>query len=221
MAGKRWSDEEQRLLREFYPYEATEVTAARVGREVGPTYQQANKMGLKKIAEHIAVMQQKTIKNLQEGGRCHRYEKGNVPVNKGRSMAEWMGEDAMERVRKTQFKSGQLPHNTRGDGDVSIRADKCGRKYKFVRIGLAEWRPLHRVEWEKRYGKIPDGLILVCKGTDTLDVNPDNWELINRVENMARNTVHNYPPEVQKSVQLMGVLRRQINKRTKNGTDDN
>jgi hypothetical protein len=65
-------------------------------------------------------------------------------------------------------------------GDRSIRNDKNGRRYVFVKRTHGKWVEEQKLNWQAKHGKIPEGMILACKTADTLNTHPDNWELISR-----------------------------------------
>jgi hypothetical protein len=89
---------------------------------------------------------------------------------------------------RTYFSHGRLPKNTRKDGDISIRVESSGIGYKHIRIAVGKWALLHRINYEKKHGPLPEGIILRCKSSDSLNCDPDNWEPINRNEHLNMNT---------------------------------
>ena len=106
--------------------------------------------------------------------------KGQIPWNKGKS--GYMG------ANRTSFKKGQPPANTtKHDGAISIRKDKSGRSYQFVRVALARWVPLHRYVWEQINGPLPQGRILIFSNGDSMDCRLDNIVCITRAEHARRN----------------------------------
>ena len=127
-------------------------------------------------------------KQLDELGR---FLPGHKPWNKNLKGLDIGG-------KETRFKKGNLPHNTKHDGAISIRTDsKSGIPYKYIRIAKAKWVLLHRYVWEQYNGQIPKGYIIRFKDGDTLNCAISNLECISRRENMKRNT--NY----QKSAESM------------------
>jgi len=144
-----------------------------LGRSQSGTRQRLILLGLKVPRE--------ITKKFQE---LSRFKKGSRPANKGVKMTEWMAPEMIERIKATQFKKGTIPPNTKWDGAERI----CKDGYIEIRIRKGKYIHKHRHEWEKVYGPIPKGLILVCKSDDTHDTHPDNWELITRAENMNRNS---------------------------------
>lgn len=51
--------------------------------------------------------------------------------------------------------------------------------------------------------------------TEESAITPDKLECITRAENMARNSIHNYPQPIPQLVQLRGALNRKIRNRSK------
>ena len=113
----------------------------------------------------------------QKSGPCAQFAKGRPAWNKGLK-------GVMRGGEATQFKPGQLPHNTKYDGCISVRADG----YKYIRLELKKWVLYHRYLWEQTYGPIPPGMILVFKDRNPLNCDLDNLELISRRENLRRNS---------------------------------
>lgn len=152
---------------------------------------------------------------IERFARESRIQPGAIPPNKGKKWSEFMSEEAMQNSRKTQFKKGQLPHNTKTDFEISVRADKRGVNYKFIRVGLGKWIPLLRYNWEAANGPILKGFNLIHKDGDTMNCEASNGLLLSNADLMKKNTLHNYPKEIAHSIQLLGALTRQINKRKK------
>lgn len=121
-----------------------------------------------------------------------RIKKGNVPMNKGKKQKDYMSPEQIEKTKATRFKKGHLPHNSVGvkDGDISIRhdhPDRNERPYKYIRLSLGKWYPLHQHLWEDKNGKLPKGHCLWFRDGNTMNVKLINLELITRKENMRRN----------------------------------
>ena len=81
------------------------------------------------------------------------------------------------------------------------------------------WQPVHRLVWIAANGAVPEGRVVTFKSgrmtTDPAQITLDALECITREESMARNSIHQYGPEVASVSQLCGAITRQINKRTK------
>lgn len=117
-------------------------------------------------------------------GRTGRIEKGAVPPNKGVPCPEGRG-GRHPNARKTQFRKGGLPHNTRSLGYERIDAADG-----YVYVSIAETNPhtgyerrfvlKHLHLWEAANGKLPDGYCLKCLSDDRTNCDPSNWEAIPR-----------------------------------------
>ena len=70
--------------------------------------------------------------------------------------------------------------------------------------------------WERAHGAIPAGHAVVFRPgrftTNPDAITEDGLELVTRAELMRRNTIHNYPPELARLVQLKGAITRQVNR---------
>lgn len=131
---------------------------------------------------------------IEQNKQVSRLKPGNTPINKGKKWAEYLSPEAQERILKTGYQKGHLPHNCKGvnDGDIRIRKDSRNdagsNNYKWIRISLGKWKMLHVVVWESVHGPVPEGYIVVFKDKDTMNCSIDNLELITRAENMIRNS---------------------------------
>lgn len=159
-----WTNKELEAMEKYYPYNTNELLASEFNRSVSSIRNKANKMSLIKKIDNIG---------------C--FKKGVPAWNKG------MPHPSRGLSSKTHFKKGGLPHNTKHNGAISIRNDKRDGKNKFIRISKAKWIPLQKYNWEKINGEIPKGMILRCKNGDTLNVDPGNWEVISRADNIRLN----------------------------------
>ena len=145
------------------------------------------------LDKHGLVIPKELVEQRRKSGQI---KKGNVPINKGKKMEEYLSAEAIAKIKKTQFRKGHLPHNTLADGVVSVRPEASGREYKYIRLSKGNWELYHRVVWERVNGPIPEGLIVSFKDGDSMNVSLSNLKLIDRCENMYRNSHVNYPEEV-------------------------
>jgi hypothetical protein len=110
-----------------------------------------------------------------------RFVKNIRPWNKGKKGLNIGG-------KETQFKKGNLPHNTLYDGCVRIRHHKRdNRDYQWIRISKGNWKMYSRYVWEQHNGKIPAAHIIVHKDGNTLNCDITNLEMISMAENIKRN----------------------------------
>lgn len=167
------------------------------------------KIGLckyKNLANSTGIKKTEEFRNNNE--KMNRFRKGNVSWNKGKKGIIFKGSE------RGWFKKGGKPHNTKSDGYISVRRWKTGTLYKWIRIAEGEWKLLHALNWEKAFGKIPEGKIVVFRTTDTMNCEPENLMLISREENMKRNTIHRYPDHVKQIIRASNKLKRTIEKQT-------
>jgi hypothetical protein len=143
-------------------------------------------------------------------GAKHRYEKGNVPFNKGKKISDYLDKEVIDKIQQTTFKKGNLPHNTLSDGAVTLRRDKTGVSYYYYRISKAKWIPYHHKIWSDAHGQVPKGLIVVFKDRNTLNCKLENLELITRKENMERNSIQRYPNEIRQTIKTLTKLKKTI-----------
>lgn len=214
MSRRFWSVEDDTLLRALYPDTPTAQVAARLGRSVLATYQRAQKSGLHKSPAYLA---SPAACRLRRGaGASTRFQKGHVPANKGLRRPGW----GPGRMKATQFKKGER----RG---VAVRlykpigterVSKDGYLERKINDGLplqARWRAVHQLVWEAAHGPVPRSHAIVFKNGDKRDIRLDNLECVTRAALMMRNTVHNLPKPLAQTVQLLGALRRKINRKAR------
>jgi hypothetical protein len=116
-------------------------------------------------------------------GRTGQFAPGQEPPNKGKPCAPGKG-GRHPNARRTQFKRGQEPHNTKHLGHERVTVDG------YVEISVAETNPhtgygrryvlKHVHIWQAANGPIPKDHCLKCIGDDRTNTDPSNWELIPR-----------------------------------------
>ena len=200
----KWSDKEIKLLKKLYPNTNNNDIAKILKCNYSRIVNKAFSLGLKKSQTHLKKMMNPVI------GTNTRYKKGNIPHNKNKKWDEVMPICKQLCCMKTTFKKGNLPHNTKENGYISIRKDKNGNDYKFIRLDKSKWIPLHVYNWKQVYGEIPKDKIVVFKNKDKNNCSIDNLELISRVENMNRNTIHRYPVELKSTIRTLNKLKKTI-----------
>jgi hypothetical protein len=115
-------------------------------------------------------------------GRTGCFTKGQEPPNKGQKCPPGKG-GRHPNAQASQFRKGQLPHNTNylghervsKDGYVEISVDETNPHTGFERRYVLK----HRWLWEKAHGPVPKGMALKCLG-DRTNTDPANWELVPR-----------------------------------------
>lgn len=214
MASKRtnWTAEQVAIVIEMFADNYTADVCKMVGRCYSSVAQKAMELGLKKSDEFRSMELTKQGNRLRVAGAKNRFGKGHEPANKGKQMSA----EVYEKAKHTFFKKGFVPHNTaEADGAITIRNEtKSNRSYKYIRLSLGNWFPYHQYLWEKQNGKQPKGHCLWFKDGNTMNCELDNLELISREENMLRNTIQRFPPEVKEVIRLNNKLKRIIKSKT-------
>jgi hypothetical protein len=168
---------------------------------------------LGKSPSFVREQRRRIIFNPNHGFLKNSFKKGNIPNNKGKKMEDWISSpEAIKKIRATQYKPGNKPRQTKYDGAISIRTDNGDRKYKYIRISECKWAMLHRYVWTTHRGDIPNGYNIVFKDGNTMNCEIENLECISNEELMQRNTLHNYPEELQTAI----ITKNKILKKIKN-----
>jgi hypothetical protein len=208
---KLWTASEIEYLKENYSDKNTAVICAHLDRSLSSVF------GMVYI---LQLHKSETFRNSPLSGRLRpgshiggatRFKSGITPINKGKKQSDFMSKDAIERTKATRFQKGLKPHNTKKNGEISIRRSK-GRPYQYIRIAENHWRELHLVVWEKEKGPVPSGFNVQFKDKNSLNCTIENLYLINRKDQMVDNSVQRYPQEVRTTMQALGKFKRKIKK---------
>jgi hypothetical protein len=211
-----WSREDDMLLCGIYSDTPTADVARRLKRTVAAIYGRADKLGLEKSPAYLASPAACRLRRGDQVGARFRFQKGHVPANKGLRRPGF----GPGRMKETQFRNGQL------NGVAARRFKPIGSTrtidgYLYRKLTAIpgpwtrNWKLVHVLLWESLHGPVPAGHAVAFKNGDRTDIRPENLELIHRRVLMARNTVHNLPKPLAQTVQLLGALRRQINRRAR------
>jgi len=201
----KFSQKEDDFIRSKYLTVPSKRIAKQLGRSEGTARQRMKILGL--------VVPLEIVQKFREDSYI---KKGSVSYNKGKKQIEYMSMEAIENTKATRFQKGQLPSNTKEkDLIVSIRPNRHGINYKFIRISIGKWIPLARYNWKQIHGPIAFNMKISHKDGDPMNCQIENLELITPGELMKRNTLHNYPIDIKKTIQLGGILTRKINSKTK------
>lgn len=200
---RRWTPDEDEILRRRYPHEPTvDLVPALPGRTKTSINARAQLLELKKTAEYLASPASGRLDGVR--GTATRFQKGQVPWSKGRHF------DAGGRSAETRFKKGAMPHNHVPVG-TKVKASIGQWKVKVAEPD--EWRFVHRMNWEEANGPIPRGMVLAFKDRNQDNTDLANLELLTRREIMKRNTLHNYPKPIPQLIQLRAAVIRKINRK--------
>lgn len=122
------------------------------------------------LSLHEDKIKAKCLRMGLKTGRTGHLQKGHSTWNKGMK--------GFNSSPATQFKKGQLPHNTRPDGSERI-CSKDG--YMLIKVN-GRFILKHRYLWEQHHGKIPKGYNVVFKDRDKTNFDIDNLILMSYAE---------------------------------------
>lgn len=216
---RRWTAEEEERLRHMYGNVSMRSLMVILGRPDRAIYAKAEALGLKRSEEYLAGDHSGRIRRGQSIGDETKFQKGQTPWNKGIHF------DPGGRSATTRFKPGTLngkaaqllqPVGAERVTDDGIRQRKVTDEGPPHR----RWKSVHSLMWEEAYGPIPQGHLVVFRDRNPNNLTLDNLELVSRAENMRRNTIHRYPPELKDTIRQLGKLRRAINEAAHEKQDD-
>ncbi len=218
---RRWTADEDETLRINFPMWPAFLIGHLVGHSTSSVYQRAARLGIEKHPDHwrnpMAYLWNATT---HPNTIAARFKPGTVPPNKGLRRPGW----APGRMGETQFKKGRPAQEARNYRPIgSLRISRDGDLECKVNddhpVTTRRWIAVHRLVWEAAHGPIPAGHVVRfragMKTTDPDLITLDRLELLSMAENMRRNSLHNYPKEITRAIQLRGALNRQINRLTR------
>ena len=212
MNGRAWHAGEDGRLRALYPDFSTKKTARILGRSLFSVYGRAWNLGLKKSAAYLASPAANRLRRGDNVGAAYRFKPGHVPFNKG--LKGW---SAGGRSVTTRFKKGQSSPRWKHITIGSTRVSKDGylqKKMSETGYPPRDWVGVHILLWQEAQWPIPPGHCVCFKDGNKRNIRLENLELVSRAENMRRNTIHRYPPELKKTIRLAGKLRRTLRRKT-------
>ena len=114
------------------------------------------------------------------------YQKENVPGNKGKKLAEYVGEERaaeiQERISPTQFKKGERPKNEVPVGTISIVDGRKLIKVQMTGTLWERWMHYQRYVWEQNNGPVPEGMCVKFKDNNPLNCDISNLMLVTKGE---------------------------------------
>lgn len=203
------------LLKALYPHTQNSAIARLFGITAHAVYDRAYRLRLKKADTFLRdTTALKWREGKHEGSKKTHFKKGFTPVNKGKKMSN----ELKDKVKHTFFKKGNMPHNSysQESGVITIRTDKRGNDYQFIKLAHGVWEPLHRHVWQQANGAIPKDYIIIFKDFNTMNCQLQNLDCITKSDNMKRNTIQNFPEEVKTNIILTRTLNKKIKKLTNN-----
>jgi hypothetical protein len=201
-----WTDDEVAVLVERFPNDHTKEIARDMGLSYGQVSQKAHSLRLAK-SEAFHARQRRINSDLSKTNptiKASQFQRGQVAWNKGKHYA------AGGRSAVTRFKKGNIPHTHLPVGSERNRDGVLWRKVADTGIKSQDWLPVHHIIWFESGGEIPSGHMVCFKDGNRRNFSLSNLELVTRAENMRRNTIHNYGPEVAAIIRLNVSLKRAI-----------
>lgn len=113
-----------------------------------------------------------------------RFQKGNIPANKGKKMSV----EQYEKCKATMFKKGQLPNNHMKVGEYTHTTEGyLVKKVRETGTQRERWEFVHRATWEKHNGPIPPGKMVSFLDGDKDNCDIENLIMIDNFENLELN----------------------------------
>ena len=196
------------ILKARYHNTPTKQLAVEFGRSEESVYCAAFVHGLRKDKAFIAETARTNSLMPEHGGRKGWYKKGIVPHNKGKQLSDYLTPEQIEKMKSTQFKKGQKPHNARADGDLSWRNGYC-----WIRISESNWKLLQRHVWETEKGAIPAEHNIIFLDGDRKNCRIENLACVSNTELLDKNRLWQYPPELQRAIRLNNKLIKEIERK--------
>lgn len=196
----KWKPHEKELLKQHYADSNIHELMQMLNKTASSIYNQAYLYNLKKSAEYEEKRRLFDIENIRKN-TTKRFQKGQTAWNKG------IKGSIPNNV--TSFKKGNLPHNTRNEGET--RLDKEG--YVLVKVSHKKWIRKHRLIWEQAHGEIPKGYVIRIKDGNKENYSLDNMQLITQAENMRLNAMQRFPTELKQAIILLKKLKKKINEK--------
>ena len=198
-----WTERQLNYLRRHYADQPMDALVKGTGHPKDCVYRKAAELGLEKSAEYMSELGRRCSESMYSKAR--RFQKGHVPANKGKKEHEFRSPEAIARCRKTQFKPGLQPHNTRPVGYESVRDG-----YVYMKVeGERKMVMKHRYVWEQLHGPVPDGYCVTFRDGNRLNCSPDNLCLISREDNARRNVQAETPERRAERIAKSTATRRE------------
>ena len=199
---KEWID----TVKQRYSTDTAKEIANSIGISEVVVYRIANRYGIRKPKEWIENPKSGGFKKGRRNSPATEFKKGGVPHNKGKKVTP----EAYAKMSGTFFKPGGKPFNHKPMYSISIRADKTGIPYRFIKIRADYWELLHRHVWMEANGPIPKNMVIAFKDGNSMNCDLSNLEMITRQSNMLRNSSNNIPDELREVVKYKNKLIKKI-----------
>ena len=205
MTRNFYTEKEIQFLKDNYSDMKTKDIAVIMNRPIWSINSKSYELGLKKSFKHMKALLEIEAERLRSSGIRHQFKKGQPSHNKGKKMPA----ELYEKIKRTMFKPGNKPGNIKKVG--AIRIDHEG--YTYVKLADADWVLKHRHVWEQVNGPVPANHVVIFKDNNMHNFDINNLQMISQKENMLRNTIHQYPEQIQELIKLKNKLKKKINEK--------
>lgn len=149
---------------------------------------------------------------IEERKKNSKFKKGNT-LNKGKKVSP----EVYAKMKNTFFKKGSISHNSLPIGTQIKKVYKKANKSYFM-LKIEAKRKLifkHIHIWTLANGAPKKGENVVFKDGNTLNCKIENLELITDQELMVRNSLNQWPSDLQEVIKLTNKLKNKINEKQK------
>jgi len=200
-----YTEQEIKFLTDNYSDMKTKDIAVIMNRPIWSINSKSYELGLKKSFKHMKALLEIEAERLRSSGIRHQFKKGQPSHNKGKKMPP----ELYEKIKRTMFKPGNKPGNIKKVG--AIRIDHEG--YTYIKLSDANWVLKHRHVWEQVNGPVPANHVVIFKDNNMHNFDINNLQVISQADNMLRNTIHQYPEQIQELIKLKNKLKKKINEK--------
>lgn len=188
---KKWTDREDRFLRDNLDSMTDQEIADHLGRTYGSVMSYRRRNNIEKFEgrkyKPWSQQEEQAIRDLWPQAPLEQVHDA-IPGRSYNSIKEKAIELGVSRdpkfSRAARFTPGRVYcHDERG---VVTIVDTGGREYCVLNDSGTEIL-YHRVLWERQNGPIPEDHVLRCRSEDTTNPDPENWELVSKSEHSLRN----------------------------------
>lgn len=209
--SKVWTDEQIAYLLEHYADNTAQSVGVAIGRTTSQVYNKAYHLRLKKSPEFLAKAGRELAS--KEGASVGRFKSGHQTWNKGIKGSTGLHESS----RAQQFKTGQLPRNHHPIGYERLDCEGyLHRKITDTGHTKRDYRLVHHIAWQSVHGEIPKGCYIVFVDGNKSNFDISNLACLTKAENMKRNTIHRFSPELKEAIRLVRKLQKLIKQEEQN-----
>lgn len=206
---RQWTNEEDRIIADHYPYTSSTELCDLLGCNVHILYKRVERLGIKKSPGFMSSFISGRFQRGERRAPETQFKPGQKPWSAGKKIG------TRGRTGETQFRKGMVPHNylpvgterTNIHGFILVKVRDKGAQWE-------RWQFKHRMVWEQAHGPVPDDHVLIIKDGNKANCVLDNLELISRKELVLKYGIASMPKEIADLMKIKGAITRAINKRS-------